>query len=349
MLSLCVDSHSRFVVSSQRMSKRKAARTTAAASDSALKKPKPSTNNSPEVDAECKRLFYNSFAVDDCPSDEGLPYTSHEQIFLRHRCVVRDVTSNDSVLAQMGKVFQSIDVVKIILAYTDDTPVEWKYFGGALFGRLFSVRLLLDQVDSRRFPVASLQEKPRRELALSVHKEQGLDVVCDLIGAIFHRVTNCGTPQTAASVIDLRSQIESSRKLTAEIHRAQGTINKVVLHTMSSGWMDYQMYFLVSSGSDVVACARKPGCGPLVALRPFGLKLKSVEDQHEDYTGALQFNEAEVSLVEAAFEKTDSVDSVAAELAEQLAVRFREINSDSIWYKLILVARVFPDPYSIVR
>jgi hypothetical protein len=328
------------------MFKRKAEAATAAdASDPTTKKAKPSTNNSPQTDLQCRKMFYNIFAVGDRDGEDSV-HVPHHVLYRRHRDVVADVKSDKGILAGLGTTFQSIDVVKIILGYADNTPVEWKYFGGALLGRLLSVTLLLDGISSCKR--GKMPNGPTRWLTMFVPKYQPMEIVYSLVGRLCATYTTHTSSQTATSVVDFKTLCNRALNLTDELQAAQRRINRVLTHPTSVHLQheDFQRVFLVSEDQEEPLV----GSGAhTVSLLPYALTLNSADKTHDDSTDVFRFRDGlHPAPVEAAYTETESAEAIAAELHGELERHFRLEKSDSIWRKLILIARLFQDPCSIV-
>jgi hypothetical protein len=316
------------------MSKRKAKSSEAV---QATKKPKPTDVNSPNTDLQCKRMFYNTVVAGEYPKDSELPPTAHQEVHARHVALCADARSKDGTLVRMGLVFQSVDVVRLILTYADDTPVEWKYFGGAYLGRLLSVKLNVS-------PNVPLTEKPQRALSMHVNKEQNLFILWNAISCL-SAGSNAGSGSAAAeSVAEFQSLCERNETLSQEIRRSLASASRV---SAVKTCMTHSMHYFLTSIDSGAKHAYRNVSGPYVSIAPYSLAVNAILVSRHSMVDFYRFRGVEPVHVPVPFEKTDSMDAVAAELQSHLANRFKEEKSDSIWYKLILIARMFPDPYSM--
>jgi hypothetical protein len=325
----------------------------ASSAASALKKPKPSVNNSPEQDAECKRLFYNIFAVGDRVGEDA-KYVPHRTIRDRHAQVLSDVKTKNGVLSSFGELLKTVDVVKIMLGYADDTPVVWKYFGGAFLGRLLSVQLFLDTgrvgTPSATTP---LIKKPCRSLQLSVWPQQCMSSILELLDW-YLSVDEFYFTRTEAEEADaqeLADAVVQSAHLMADTVNGQSAVNRVLstplaIENHGRPMNELPLFFLVSGRhvrADVLRTTHTT-----IALWPADIKLRTM-NINGDWPQAshLDFGTGR-DTIDVAYEKPDSIDLIAQELQDGLKAHFKREKSDSIWYKLILIARLFRDPYVIV-
>jgi hypothetical protein len=348
--------------------------------------------NSPASDARCRLLFYRVFVSNDpepdsknSPSEFLLPI---DRVVHRHRDVLADVRSSGGVLETMGELLCAKFIVQYVLEFLDGSPVEWKYFGGPLLGRLFGVKLSFQTgTNSVRLPTAAeLHVRPVRSLSLDVNPFDATNHIHELFEHAYERVFTHDCLSRADVGLKIGDSDVDADDITAAVDASAGTnpcakcelkrrmadafkLGLAVYSstrdavgflavwsnfsaTMTNPRMSKHPHFLFpfSPGPSAGQETKRQSDAPFPAIRltPRRLRLLSIQNvpgvvRDEFRTG---WSEAEDGdLLHAQYKNVSSVKKVAMELRNEIYRVAIQMEDYSIWFKLILFAKAFPDPY----